>query len=72
MNAQAQHPYPRLAPEPGTARTDLVTEAIVNEALTLIPTHGIARAAAFLKEKNVAMDLALRVLSRPHQRRSYG
>ena len=49
-------------PESIPARRDLATAAIVQKSITLQQIHGTAYAVAFLKEKNVDMDIVMRVL----------
>lgn len=51
-------------------RKDTVTEAIVNKAIKLMEMRGASEAAAYLRYNKVKMDVALRVLSRPLERRS--
>ncbi len=49
-------------PESIPARTDRVSAAIVRKSITLQQIHGTAYAVAYLKEKNINMEVALRVL----------
>ncbi len=49
-------------PEPIPARRDHVSAAIVQKSITLQQIHGTAYAVAFLKEKNIDMEIAMRVL----------
>lgn len=51
-------------------RKDSVTESIVNQAISMIDTCGASEAAAYLKRHQVNMEVAIRVLSRPSQRRN--
>lgn len=50
-------------------RTDRITEAIVEDGIALLATHGFERAAAFLSEKMVPLHISRRVLLTPSARR---
>lgn len=70
MNEQMQSTIPELnTPYTFMVRSDRLTEAIVNEAIALMETQGSKAAAAYLNQRRVDMDVALRVLSRPGERR---
>jgi hypothetical protein len=57
-------------PDSLAARRDRISADIVQKSITLQQIHGTAYAVAFLKEKNIDMDIAMRVLlSRPAYRR---
>ena len=53
----------------GFMRRDLVTAALVEQSIALQEQAGTSYAAVFLDYKGVPVDIALRVLLRPHQRR---
>lgn len=53
----------------GFMRRDLVTAALVEQSIALQVQAGTSYAAVFLDYKGVPVDIALRVLLRPHQRR---
>lgn len=50
-------------------RRDFVTAALVEQSIALQEQAGTRYAAVFLDYKGVPVDIALRVLLRPHQRR---
>lgn len=52
-------------------RTDHASAAIVNEGIALQITEGTYFAAAYMNAHNINIDIAMRVLSRPWQRRAY-
>ena len=52
-------------------RLDWVKAKVVEEGITLQTAQGTDRAAAFLKSAKVDIDVALRVLASPHERRHY-
>lgn len=54
----------------GFMRRDLVTAALVEQSIALQEQAGTSYAAVFLDYKGVPVDIALRVLLRPHQRRA--
>ena len=53
----------------GFMRRDLVTAALVEQSIALQDQAGTSYAAVFLDYKGVPVDIALRVLLRPQQRR---
>lgn len=53
----------------GFMRRDLVTAALVEQSIALQEQAGTSYAAVFLDYKGVPVDIALRVLLRPQQRR---
>ena len=53
----------------GFMRRDLVTAALVEQGIALQEQAGTSYAAVFLDYKGVPVDIALRVLLRPNQRR---
>lgn len=54
----------------GFMRRDFVTAALVEQSIALQNQAGTRYAAVFLDYKGVPVDIALRVLLRPHERRS--
>jgi hypothetical protein len=50
-------------------RTDNVTALLVEIVINLGETHGLSLAARLLAEDDVPLDLALRVLTNPSERR---
>jgi hypothetical protein len=59
-------------PEAVPARGDLVTAELVKKGIELQDSHGTDFAAEYLKANGIAMDVAMRVLSRRSQRRKFG
>ncbi|MBC7416343.1 MAG: hypothetical protein H7327_15555 [Herminiimonas sp.] len=53
----------------GFMRRDLVTAALVEQSIALQEQAGTSYAAVFLDYKGVPVDIALRVLLRPNERR---
>jgi len=60
-----------VLPKPRFWRHDDRTARIVNVAISLQKRFGANYAAAFLRENNISMEVALRVLSSPDKRRKY-
>lgn len=57
-------------PKPvGLSRRDVTTAALVEEGIALQRQAGTRFAAVFLDYKGIPMDVALRVLLRPNERR---
>lgn len=57
-------------PEPvGLMRRDFITAALVEEGIALQRQAGTKFAAVFLDYKGIPVDVALRVLLRPNERR---
>ena len=52
-------------------RLDWVKAKVVEEGITLQSVHGTDFAAAYLKSAKVDLDVAIRVLAHPHERRHY-
>ena len=52
-------------------RLDWVKAKVVEEGITLQLIHGTDFAAAYLKSAKVDIDVAIRVLAHPHERRHY-
>ena len=71
MLQQTQMKELRAAPVPFARRQDVETAKIVNQAILFQERLGIDYAAAYLSCKGVSMDIAMRVLSRPWERRRY-
>ena len=61
----------RAMPVPFARRQDVETAKVVNQAILLQERIGTDYAAAYLSCKGVSMDIAIRVLSRPWERRRY-
>ena len=61
----------RVIPEPFSRRYDVETAKIVNQAILFQERIGTDYAAAYLSCKGVSVDIAIRVLSRPWERRRY-
>ncbi len=61
----------RVAPMPFSRRQDFETAKIVNQAILFQERIGTDYAAAYLSCKGVSVDIAIRVLSRPWERRRY-
>lgn len=57
------------APAFGFMRRDLATAALVEQSIALQEQAGTSYAAVFLDYKGVPVDIALRVLLHPSQRR---
>ncbi|MES2831847.1 MAG: hypothetical protein V4695_07645 [Pseudomonadota bacterium] len=51
-----------IAPKPQISRADRSTAEIVRKGITLQQIHGTEYAAQFLREKNVDVDVIMRVL----------
>ena len=56
----------------GFSRRDIATAALVEEGIALQNQAGTKYAAVFLDYKGIPVDIALRVLLRPNQRRQMG
>lgn len=54
------------------SRTDIVSALTVEIAIALQHLLGMKVAAQFLRRHKISIDIALRVLLRPYQRRQYG
>jgi hypothetical protein len=61
----------RSVAEPFSRRADAATASIVNQAILFQERIGTDYAAAYLNCKGVNVDIAIRVLSRPKERRRY-
>jgi hypothetical protein len=55
-----------------TARTDIVSALAVEIAIAIHYLLGTKIAAQFLRNHKITINIALRVLLRPHERRQYG
>lgn len=62
QNQQQADAQKWASPEAIPIRRDSVSAAIVQKSITLQQIHGTAYAVAFLKEKNIDMEIAMRVL----------
>ena len=62
---------PTSGPHPGSmlSRQDKATAAIVKKGVTLQQIHGTEYAAQFLREKNIDMEIVMRVLLKNSERR---
>lgn len=69
MNPQPQDFGAYIAPLLQTRRVDLDTAEIVNQGVLFQEERGTTFAATYLKDHDVSMDIALRVLSHPRERR---
>jgi hypothetical protein len=70
MNPQEQHnPGVRAVPVPYSRRTDVETAKIVNQGILFQARIGTDYAAAYLSCKGISVEIAMRVLARPWQRR---
>ena len=70
MNLQMQsYAELRAVPEPFSRRTDMETAKIVNQGILFQERIGIDYAAAYLSCRGVSLDVAMRVLARPWERR---
>jgi len=70
MSTQNQsHAEVWAVPQPFSRRTDMETAKIVNQGILFQERIGIDYAAAYLSCRGVSVDVALRVLSRPWERR---
>ena len=58
-------------PRPYSRRQDVETAVIVNQAILFQERVGTDYAAAYLSCRGVSIDIAIRVLSRPWERRRY-
>ena len=52
-------------------RLDWLKARVVEEGISLQYVHGTDFAASYLKSKKVDLEVALRVLAHPHERRHY-
>lgn len=52
-------------------RLDWLKANVVEEGICMQSAHGTDYAASYLKAKQVDLDVALRVLAHPHERRHY-
>lgn len=57
------------SPDQVAPRADAATAAIVESAITLLGTHGREYAAQYLINQGVSLQIVMRVLSDPLQRR---
>jgi hypothetical protein len=57
--------------EPRERRHDLDTRRTVDTAIVLSPRLGVELTARYLAKEKVNIDVALRVLTRPKERRKY-
>lgn len=62
-------PQKTALPDVVTSRPDLDTATAVELAIMLQQTSGTKRATEFMKERQVPVDVAMRVLLRPSERR---
>lgn len=62
----------RNPPSTGFMRRDMTTAALVEQGIALQNQAGTKYAAVFLDYKGVPVDIALRVLLHPNQRRRMG
>lgn len=69
LGQQTQTQEFRNVAAPHSRRQDAHTAAIVNQAILYQERIGTDYAAAYLSCRGVSMDVAMRVLSRPWQRR---
>lgn len=67
---QTQNEPPFVLTDP--ARRDIARAYAVEIAISIAGLVGTRQAAAFLKKHMVDIDVALRVLLRPSERRNYG
>lgn len=51
-------------------RSDLLTEAIINSAIDIEATLGSVYAVVFMRQHDIGMDLALRIVLRQAERRN--
>lgn len=56
-------------PEPLPSRRDLVRATLIEIGIATQEIRGTDRAAEYLKSQGIDLDIAVRVLSRPMQRR---
>ena len=63
------HAEVRAVPQPHSRRTDLETAKIVNPGILFQERIGTDYAAYYMNCRGVSVDVALRVLSRPWERR---
>ena len=56
---------------PAATRADWGTARLVREGILMQAMHGTGHAAAFLQQRMVNLDVALRVLLEPERRRVY-
>jgi|GEM_PF-1843131 len=68
---QSQHHELRGMSQPFSRRHDVETEKIINQAVQFQERLSTDFAAAYLRNKSISMDIAIRVLSRPGERRRY-
>lgn len=71
-NAWQTEIAPRNSSSTGFMRRDMETAALVEQGIELQIQAGTKYAAVFLDYKGVPVDIALRVLLRPNQRRRIG
>lgn len=62
-------PEKAALPEAVTSRPDIDTATAVELAIMLQQTAGTKRATEYMKERQVPVDVAMRVLLRPSERR---
>ena len=58
-------------PTPITSRSNLFEAMIVEAGIVLQNTNGTCLAANYLKSQNISVDVAMRVLTDPKQRRKF-
>lgn len=59
-----------MTTEEKTRRTDRNQETVIEKGIQLLERGGIAFAARYLERHDVPIDVALRVLTRPKNRRN--
>lgn len=52
-------------------RLDWINARVIEEGISMQGVHGTDHAASYLKSKKVDIEVALRVLAHPHERRHY-
>jgi hypothetical protein len=73
MNApQSLNDQIPVIPKPRFWRTDIRSTKIVDLGISLQERFGAEYAAAFLKQNGISIEVAIRVLSRPAERRRSG
>lgn len=72
MNLRDEKNISSIFAEMTRARPDLVSAELVEKGIALQEIRGTPYAAEFLKSHWISFGVALRVLSRPSQRRSPG
>ena len=69
MNQQHFNYDVRFTPVPMSRREDIEMAKIVSQGIMYQKKLGTNFAAAYMSNRGVSMDVAVRVLSRPHLRR---